>query len=402
MTRLFSQAALTLCLLAVLAVNIASAKSTEIAEEADEAHKLQPKVQLAILLDTSNSMDGLINQAKKELWRIVNEFATARRDGKAPMLEVALVEYGNDGLKKEGHYIREVLPLTTDLDKVSEELFKLTTNGGSEYCGAVIEHAATNLKWSESNRDYKAVFVCGNEAFTQGPIDYSKACKAAIAKGIIVNTIFCGDEAAGVNTKWKDGATLADGSFTSINQNSVTVAIKAPQDEKLAELNARLNETYVSYTAEGAENKRRQAEMDDVQTDMGGSAQLAQRVNSKAQAYYDNTAWDLLDGVEKKAVKLEDIKDEQLPEEIRGKSLEEKQKWIDAKLAERKEIQEEISTLFKARETYVAAERQKQAETAGQTLDAAMESMIREQATSRGFEFEQEQQVEEPTPDDAN
>ena len=31
-------------------------------------------IQLAILLDTSNSMDGLINQAKSELWTIVNEF----------------------------------------------------------------------------------------------------------------------------------------------------------------------------------------------------------------------------------------------------------------------------------------------------------------------------------------
>jgi hypothetical protein len=39
-------------------------------------------VQLAILLDTSNSMDGLIEQAKTQLWKIVNEMARSKRDGK--------------------------------------------------------------------------------------------------------------------------------------------------------------------------------------------------------------------------------------------------------------------------------------------------------------------------------
>ena len=32
-------------------------------------------IQMAILLDTSGSMDGLIEQAKAQLWKIVNELA---------------------------------------------------------------------------------------------------------------------------------------------------------------------------------------------------------------------------------------------------------------------------------------------------------------------------------------
>ena len=35
---------------------------------------------LALLLDTSNSMDGLIDQAKSQLWKIVNELAAAKCD----------------------------------------------------------------------------------------------------------------------------------------------------------------------------------------------------------------------------------------------------------------------------------------------------------------------------------
>ncbi|MBI4567205.1 MAG: VWA domain-containing protein, partial [Planctomycetes bacterium] len=81
--------------------------------------KRAPLIQVALLLDTSNSMDGLIAQAKTHLWRIVNEFARATREGARPELKVALYEYGNDGLKVETGYVRQVAALTDDLDKVS-------------------------------------------------------------------------------------------------------------------------------------------------------------------------------------------------------------------------------------------------------------------------------------------
>ena len=67
-----------------------------------------PKIQMALLLDTSNSMDGMIEQAKSQLWKMVNELATATRDGKTPDIEIALYEYGNDNLSIKGNYIRPV------------------------------------------------------------------------------------------------------------------------------------------------------------------------------------------------------------------------------------------------------------------------------------------------------
>src|SRR5213594_1781981 len=100
-----------------------------------------PLVQIAILLDTSGSMQGLIEQAKGQLWKIVNEFINAKQNGKRPELEVALYEYGKQTLSPATGWIRQIVPLTNDLDKISEELFKLTTNGGEEYCGWVIKDA---------------------------------------------------------------------------------------------------------------------------------------------------------------------------------------------------------------------------------------------------------------------
>src|SRR5205085_14348 len=81
-------------------------------------------IMLALLLDTSNSMDGLIDQAKSQLWKIVNEVAAARSvDGKQPNIKIALYEYGNNGLSADEGFIRQVSALTEDLDVISEKLF---------------------------------------------------------------------------------------------------------------------------------------------------------------------------------------------------------------------------------------------------------------------------------------
>ncbi len=80
-------------------------------------------IQMAILLDTSNSMDGLIDQAKSQLWRIVNELSQARKNGQSPRLEVALYEYGKSSLPEGEGYLRMIVPFTTELDRISEELF---------------------------------------------------------------------------------------------------------------------------------------------------------------------------------------------------------------------------------------------------------------------------------------
>ena len=102
------------------------------------------RMQVALLLDTSNSMDGLIEQAKSQLWSILVTLSQTRKDGKAPKLEMALYEYGNDGLPAVSGHVRQVLPFTSDMDEVSDALFQLTTNGGQEYCGTVIQKSLSN------------------------------------------------------------------------------------------------------------------------------------------------------------------------------------------------------------------------------------------------------------------
>jgi len=346
----------------------------------------KPLVQMAILLDTSGSMSGLINQARTELWAIVNEFIFAKRGGMEPEVQVALYEYGKSSLPAREGFIRQIVPFTTDLDKVSEELFALKTNGGSEYCGWVIKDATEGLQWSSAPDDLKVIFIAGNEPFTQGQVDYRVSCKAAISKGIVVNTIHCGSPNAGLSGKWKDGAVLADGQYLNIDQNRKTVHIDAPQDKQIAELGIKLNDTYIAYGIKGKVAYERQSAQDHNASSASKEAAL-QRAVTKASFNYRNDAWDLVDALKNDKVKLEDVKDEDLPENMRKMSVEERKAYVEGKLKERARIQQKIQQLNDQRKKYVAAE-MKKLQPKDKTLGSAMIQAVREQAEKRNFKFE--------------
>lgn len=273
-----------------------AAKRTETPREKDQT------IMLALLLDTSNSMDGLIDQAKSQLWKIVNELSAAKcGDGSKPKIKIALYEYGNDGLPSSEGYIRQVSTLTNDLDLISEKLFALRTNGGSEFCGHVIRTSLNQLDWSNSNADLKMIFIAGNEPFTQGSVSYREACALAKEKGVIVNTIYCGDFNEGLNSNWKDGADIGGGTFMSIEQNSKTVYIPTPYDDRISQLNDQLNKTYVYYGSTGSRKKEMQ-EAQDNNAASYGAANKAERAVSKSSSAYVNSTWDLVDADRKSVV----------------------------------------------------------------------------------------------------
>lgn len=354
------------------------------------AHKdhAKPVIQIAILLDTSNSMDGLIQQAKSQLWKIINEFVMATRNGKRPDIQVALYEYGNDSLPSKEGYIRQVLGFTSDLDKVSEKLFALTTNGGSEFCGQVIKTAHKQLDWSHNNNDLKVMVIAGNEPFRQGPVDYRDSCKSAIKKGIIINTIHCGPYDEGVSGGWQDGARLADGTYIHIDQDRAVAHIEAPQDDEIATLGNKLNNTYIPYGRAGVKSMARQS-TEDSNAESVAPGSMVNRAVFKSSSHYRNTDWDLGDAVTDGAVDLAEVDDEALPAELKGKSKKEKEEYIAEKLDDRKKIQKKIAKLNKERREYVEKEEQKMAAEAGSdSFDSALIKSVRAQAKEKSFKFE--------------
>ena len=351
----------------------------------------RPGADVAILLDTSNSMDGLISQAKSQLWNIVQQFAAAKMAGKTPALRVAVFEYGNSGLPASEGYIRQVLGLTDDLDKVSEVLFALTTNGGDEYCGTVIAEALKRLDWSKEPNAYKSIFIAGNEPFTQGQVDYKESCKSAIQNGVLVNTIHCGDYSAGVSGFWRHGAQLAEGEFMNINQDKAVVSIKTPHDKILIELNEKLNRTYLWFGSKEVRNNwaSNQVAQDSNALNCQGVGGLSSRACVKGSSIYSNVGRDLVDTFKSNSKILEDVEEDELPDELQNVPSARRIEIVREKKVEREALQKQIAELNKKRSEFIANERKKLATSGtGTTFGDAIESAVTKQMKNAGFEFQ--------------
>ncbi len=346
------------------------------------------KVQVAILFDTSNSMDGLIDQAKSRIWKIVNEVSSLKHNGQTPNMEFALYQYGNDGLSAEDNYIQKVLDLTSDLDVISQKLFGLRTNGGQEYCGAVIGKSLVDLNWSVSPNDLKMIYIAGNEPFDQGPVSFREECKKAIGRNIFINTIYCGDYDQGVRELWKEGAECSEGDYFNINSNEAVVHIDTPYDKDIQVYNDSLNSTYYGYGSLGGARKSSQT-MEDSNAEMEAPAVATERAIVKSKAVYNNSTWDLVDGVNSGAIDIEKMDEEQLPEEFKGKTPEERKVLLAEKEAERKRFQDKISELALERQNFIDLEMEKRAEE-GEVDDfgTSVNKSIIEKATEIGFEKE--------------
>jgi len=341
-------------------------------------------VRIALLLDTSNSMDGLIDQAKAQLWDIVNEFSRAKcgNDGR-PELEIALYEYGNDDLPaREGH-IRQVLGFSADLDEISQKLFSLTTNGGQEFCGQVIHNSLNQLEWGKNPDDLKMIFIAGNEPFDQGKLDFRDAGTQALEQDVVVNTIFCGNYQQGINSLWKAGATLTGGQYMAIDHNRHVVHIDTPYDKLIIELNAQLNNTYISYGSVGREKKALQFAQDSNAMELE-EAVAVQRAVSKSSSLYKNSQWDLVDAVREDAVDLAKLDRASLPPALQGKSAPELKVYVEERRAEREKIQKEIQELNAKREGFLAKQ---QGQEKGE-LESALMAAIKAQAAKKDYRWD--------------
>ncbi len=344
------------------------------------------KVQVAILFDTSNSMDGLIDQAKTRIWSIINELSALRYQGQMPNIEIALYDYGNSSLSLDNNYIRLQTALTTDLDLISEKLFGLTTNGGDEYCGAVIQKSMQELGWSTNPLDLKMIYIAGNEPFNQGSIAYNEVCKTAGSRSIFVNTIYCGNYDQGIREFWKDCATIAGGDYFNIDANKQVVHIDTPYDIQINSYNDSLNKTYYGYGSLGVSKKSNQL-MQDMNAQSEAISVKTERAIVKSKASYTNSSWDLIDAVDEGKVGVASIPEAQLPAEFQGKTDEEKNALLDAKRKEREAYQNKINELAVERQKYIDEEMKKLPE--GQDdFGSAVNASLLKKATQIGYEKE--------------
>ncbi len=386
--------------LAALATVAALAAGVAAPLSADEPKPVAPPpvakaeskpIDLVICLDVSGSMDGLINSAKVQLWNVVNELARIKP---TPNLRVGLYAYGATRFDPKKGWVNKEVDLTEDLDEVYKALNALKTGGGEEYVARVTKAALEEQKWSTDKDALKVIFVCGNEPANQDkevPLD-DVAARAKKA-GVLVNTIYCkwnhDNEIAG----WADFSRLCGGKHVNIDQNRGVqqVVVKTEFDDQIIKLGEELNKTYVAYGKDGKKGAENQVAQDKNAANAPGGAGGAQaaaieRGVTKAGGLYRNSTWDLVDRMKDKDFDITKIKDEDLCEEMKKMTPEERLAYLKKKAAEREELQKKIAELAAKRQKAIDAERAKNPKTdAEKALDEAFKAVIREQAQAKGF-----------------
>lgn len=339
-------------------------------------------LELVFVLDTTGSMGGLIDGAKQRIWGIINE---VMQKESRPRVRVGLVAYRDLG----DEYVTKVLPITEDLDKVYTTLMDFQAGGGGdepENVRKALKEAVTKPDWAASKKGLaQIIFLVGDarpQNYEQEP-DVLATTAEAVKKNMIVNTIQCGN-LTGTREIWQSIAQRGEGRYFAIAQDGGVQAITTPYDAQLAELGAKIGKTYITYgdtAVQGRNFTSLLSTESKIQTDASVTAQ-AERASNKALNSYAYNG-DLIQDIENGVVKLDDIKENELPEELKKLPAAERKKEIARRIEERKKIRAQILELSKKRDDYIAAERKKSPAQNG--FDTAVADALKEQLQRKGI-----------------
>ena len=339
-------------------------------------------IEVAIALDTSGSMKGLIDAARLRLWAIVNDLTLLEP---TPKLRVALLTYGNSKNDAKTGWVRLETDLTEDLDLVSARLFELTSEGGTEYVGRVLQTALGELSWTSSNDALKLIFVAGNEAADQDPqVSLQEMSALARREDVLVHAIFCGAEKHPQALTWKELADSVGSQFATIDHRYGTVVVKSPFDEELAELSAKINETYIPLGHDGRKRHENQVLQDENAAELSPAA-AAGRAQTKISPLY-SADWDLVDALAAGKVSLYEIDESELPATLREMTPMEREVYVEEMTRKRAEIRARIAELTAQRQQHVGEQMKAKGLDDSRAFDAVVRRAIREQVAERGLQ----------------
>ncbi|MBN1424528.1 VWA domain-containing protein [Candidatus Fermentibacteria bacterium] len=346
-----------------------------------------PRIEVCFVLDTTGSMGGLIEGAKAKIWSIANQMIEAKP---TPRLSIALVGYRDRG----DDYITTVFDLTEDIDAVYANLHGFQADGGGdtpESVNQALHEAVTDISWSQDRDILKIIFLVGDcppHMDYSDDVKYPETCQAAVRKDLIINTVQCGSHEPTVPI-WQEIARLAEGSYVAIGQTGDMQVITTPFDSRLSELNASLGTTVVAY---GRDEVKRSVRAKQMAAEAAPAPTMADRLvyNAKTGMVVQGGG-DLVKDLDDGTVKLEELAEDELPDELRELGAAEREQVIKEKAAQRQQIQTEINDLLKKRQGFIDAETARLArEGKGLAFDVKVNEMLREQALRKGLTYESE------------
>ena len=352
-----------------------------------EKAKKKATVEVTFVLDTTGSMSGLIQGAKRKIWSIVNEIANGKP---TPLIKVGLVAYRD----KRDAYISNVYPLTDDLDKMYQVLMGFRAQGGGdfpEHVNQALYDAVHKIKWSEDKETLRIIFLVGDappHMDYHDDVKYPVTCEQAVRKDIVINTIRCGTSSSTEET-WKDIASRSEGTYISIQQSGGMKTIATPYDREISTIGRKINKIYIPYGSSSARKmEARKLHMASRLAEDSAAEAEVSRYSYRAKmakAGYSVTRKDLLSSYDKNPKVVQRINKSHLPSNLVKMKPEELKNYLKEKLEQRKKLRAKLLELSKKREAYIKEKNKK--EKKKDSFDLKVIDMLEKEAAKKGIRY---------------
>ena len=320
--------------------------------------------EVVFVLDTTGSMTGLIEGAKQKIWSLAGGIIQ-RTGGKVKIGLVAYRDRGDD-------YVTKFFPLTNNLDQVYSDLQSFRAAGGGDMPESVNQalfEAVSQMKWSDSPRVLRTIFLVGDcppHMDYQDDVKYPASCSFAAARNIVVNTVQCGGEAS-TTPIWKEIAKLTNGGFSQIGQTGNMRMVETPYDSEIQRINIEIIKTALPYGSRASQSSYRVLAMDNAKA----SAAVAASRNAVKQSMALGAVAAPVAGMDltSEPGMLGQLKDEDLPDELKGLTEEERQKRLDEAVVKRRELNAQLQVLDRKRSDYLRDEAKEKKDGAPASFD---------------------------------
>lgn len=355
----------------VASIAITACGSSALAANIEKAQRIE----VAFVLDTTGSMAGLIDGAKRKIWSIANTIVDVNPDAD---IRMALVAYRDRG----DEYVIKSYDMSADVQGLYGKLIKLEADGGGdtpESVNEALDESVRKLKWTKNDNTKRIIFLVGDappHMDYPNTWQYPQILKRAKEDKITVNTIQAGDD-SDTTKVWREMAQLGHGRYMAIPQDggNITV-IETPFDKEIIIVQQNIDKTILPYGSRTV-----QAEL---QSKMDAKAAAPAAVQVDNSRYYSKKGGvkeivtgggDLIADVRNGKQKLADVKDVELPAHMRGKSTQEKQKILDQQSQERAKLEEKMADLVTKRDAFIA---KKQAEPSERKNDDSFDMVVKD------------------------
>lgn len=346
-------------------------------ESQPNAQKPAAKVDVCFVLDTTGSMSGLIEAAKQKIWHIANQISSRKP---TPQIRFGLIGYRDRGDK----YVTRVSDLTDDLDGIYGALLQFQADGGGdgpESVNQALHEAVTKLDWNRDKDTKRIIFLVGDappHMDYENDTPYMETCELAIRRGIIVNTLQCGNMKE-TPMHWGAIAKLGGGQYVRLPQDGGARDIDTPQDEQIQDVTRQLNGTVIPY---GNVKQRAVAAEKVTNSSVGKAEQQAARAaalskNGTGKVILGNE--DLVDAVNNGSVPVAKVDREKLPGEMKGLDDAQLKEAVEKRQAERTALQKKLAELGRLRDEFIAKAESLKGEGEKSEFDTRIGAMLETQ-----------------------